>query len=817
MISLKRYQQRDSISMSESSISDSQFPSTSDSMTSTSSVSPINESLGFFENQGFSMQNSDGTWSDDSRISSPDILSPIPPPRRSTRTTVKQTKQTSLDSFFLNSSDLEEDQFSAPTRKRKAAPSDENDDFFPEITQEPSQPPSKRITLAPKAMAQRKPRAAAKPKASTGPKSTQNYTLDKPEPSGEPLIWSPTRQGLCETLPYYRAYQSGAYQHDGLIHGFMMDKEVGPHDVFSSKVYISRVGGGKTEDADGNRVNQKDQIASSTVRAFIKTMEQKTAVALIAGFQNSISPCKLYKRYSVLDWAHVTDVFCTKINGFMVWMVRLEMIDLTSVSWWTPTSSLSGDASDLPIVPVNSQICGACNKSSKEIYNQGWTCMHIGCPEYFTFSANGYDEASLGYCQAFLDERTPFTGLPPPSLVPQMMTDEDLIANNAYGIEPECKKGLVCPKCRCCSRRREWLQWTCENSNCDFTCQLTSRPIHIEEVLRRDTERGVKVKEFRAPSIAVTKPTLGLYTVYTYLIPDANGNIIGFIRHFKANSVINSKKDGANEVFMRLQEIDIGLKRNANMHAGLPGEILTNHFSVDTGAPYKYKVAQAAHSFKDADPVILKALGRLTWAGQESVGAEFEEFHEFNEILTLSYFEKMKIDYHDDGEDTLGPTIGTWSLGCNAIMKIRPKAKSPVGGVMKGEGKRHKSDVLVMNLEHGDIVVMHGCKIQEDYEHAVTPQGSVRFAMTSRYIDPGRLTPAARRIAFANSQLPDDFEDKYAYHGDVAPKFVKPTAGQLHAKAFKELYNTAKATKNILTPVQKQKFRTLLEAGMTNA
>jgi hypothetical protein len=58
---------------------------------------------------------------------------------------------------------------------------------------------------------------------------------------GRPPIWSDKRQPLCETLPYYKAYQSGVYSHDGKVYGFMVDKEIGPRDKFEEEIYISRV------------------------------------------------------------------------------------------------------------------------------------------------------------------------------------------------------------------------------------------------------------------------------------------------------------------------------------------------------------------------------------------------------------------------------------------------------------------------------------------------------------------------------------------------------------------------------------------------
>ena len=64
---------------------------------------------------------------------------------------------------------------------------------------------------------------------------------DKPKPYGEPPVWADKRQSLCETLPYYRAYQSGAYIAGGIVRAFMCDKEVGPRDKFDEEIMIARV------------------------------------------------------------------------------------------------------------------------------------------------------------------------------------------------------------------------------------------------------------------------------------------------------------------------------------------------------------------------------------------------------------------------------------------------------------------------------------------------------------------------------------------------------------------------------------------------
>lgn len=79
------------------------------------------------------------------------------------------------------------------------------------------------------------------------------------------------------------------------------------------------------------------------------------------------------------------------------------------------------------------------------------------------------------------------------------------------------------------------------------------------------------------------------------------------------------------------------------------------------------------------------------------------------------------MQFHDDGEKELGPTVATLSLGASATMDFRPKAKGPVGefrgpNQSNSKGKKKKPVMLSITLDHGDLIVMHGQEIQKYYE-----------------------------------------------------------------------------------------------------
>jgi hypothetical protein len=266
--------------------------------------------------------------------------------------------------------------------------------------------------------------------------------------------------------------------------------------------------------------------------------------------------------------------------------------------------------------------------------------------------------------------------------------------------------------------------------------------------------------------------TIGAYNVYEYGVPGPNGNIVGFLRLFRSTAAINRQPDGPDDLFRLMQESDFDLRRRPVRQANTSGEVITNHFATNWGAPYKFVVAQSSRGFNEAPTVIVKALKRLTWAGEQTLTDVGEPFHPFNELLSIGYFQDCTIGYHDDGESTLGPTVATLSLGASALMSLRPKAKADLGPPSKN-AKGTKAAVIRVTLEHGDMVIMHGSGVQQYYEHEVVPNGTLRFALTSRYIRPETLdNDAQREEARIKGALPEGHE-QYQYNGDENPIFTE--------------------------------------------
>ncbi|KFY37505.1 hypothetical protein V495_07155 [Pseudogymnoascus sp. VKM F-4514 (FW-929)] len=573
-----------------------------------------------------------------------------------------------------------------------------------------------------------------------------------PDPYGQPPVWATKRQELCETLPYYRAYMSGGYINNGLVRAFLIDKEVRRRDVFDEEIIITRCGGGRTLDEKSNMMRQA-------------TDQEKSQ-------GNSKSPSKLPHYYNVLDWFHVTEVWVEKVEGFRTWCVRMEKIRLDEKSWWAKAgSALPSPHRDLDAIKAASGTCISCETTSKVIFEQGWTCLRTYCDKFFIFGSP-VDDTQLTYAEAFLNERTAFRGKAPGPLAPPLVTEADLVITGQRGTEFAFKRGIVCPLCKRCNRRLQWSKWACETVNCGFTHSLPFKIMSVKDTMEDMMQSHAQHNYELNFGIKFEAKTIGAYNVYEYGVPGPNGNIVGFLRLFRSTAAINRQPDGPDDLFRLMQESDFDLRRRPVRQANTSGEVITNHFATNWGAPYKFVVAQSSRGFNEAPTVIVKALKRLTWAGQQTLTDVGEPFHPFNELLSIGYFQDCTIGYHDDGESTLGPTVATLSLGASALMSLRPKAKADLGPPSKN-AKGSKAAVIRVTLEHGDMVIMHRSGVQQYYEHEVVPNGTLRFALTSRYIRPETLdNDAQREEARIKGALPEGHE-QYQYNGDENPIFTE--------------------------------------------
>ncbi|KAI9756288.1 MAG: hypothetical protein M1815_003872 [Lichina confinis] len=625
----------------------------------------------------------------------------------------------------------------------------------------------------------------------------ENAAEQKPGPIGQPAVWAENRHAMCECLPYYRAFQSGAYVSGGLCHGLLMDKQAGERDVVSEHVVIARAGGGMTR-VDGEFSQTADQTSdSSVVQSMTRNKEQDVPLVLILGSENPKSPTRLPHRYCVMDHFHVTRIWCEKVGSKNTYMFRFQKLDTNRPSWWMgqPQAGLSNRL-DSTWQPAEAG-CLFCKTVNEQIYTVGWMCLNEKCPAFWSIR-RAPTEGPLEYTPEFLMPTAPRNSdnIPTFPLRPPLPRPDEY--EMALGFSRACWKGIVCPQCGACNSRVEWAHWHCRTQGCGFVHAIPIRPVGRRVVSQSmDDMFGHALPTARTlPVIEETSSSFdGNYRITVLQLPDC-----GTIAHVQANHAIITRTGGPDSMFLNLQRSNMGLKRFPLGNSVVSGA-LTAHFAVNFGMPYKYIVSVDSKSFSEAHPTIMNVLHRLSWAAQKVV--HDGSFTEFNELLAVGYFEDQRMNYHDDGEYGLGPTVATMSLGGDAVMSFRMKRTHYTGfsksGVFKGDGapvrgclnyetrktlyeagdslsaqereekinelrggrQGNANPAVTLQLKHGDMVIMHGANIQKYYEHAVHPSGRLRFALTCRHIDPNTVDEGQRWKAAYEHQ------PWMTYNGDI--------------------------------------------------
>lgn len=107
-----------------------------------------------------------------------------------------------------------------------------------------------------------------------------------------------------------------------------------------------------------------------------------------------------------------------------------------------------------------------------------------------------------------------------------------------------------------------------------------------------------------------------------------------------------------------------------------------------------------------------------------------------NSVQIHGYMEGMSLGWHVGGEQDIGNTVSTLSLGSDAELLIRPRtdpeARPWTAGVLPD-----KEDLLRaltrVPLIHGSMVIIHG-PFHDYFEQKVDCKGPLRFAITTRHV-----------------------------------------------------------------------------------
>lgn len=401
---------------------------------------------------------------------------------------------------------------------------------------------------------------------------------EKPDPTFKPPICSLTRMALCETLPYYRAFQSGEYSTDFITYGCLLADNAFIRDFMDGSVTISRAGGGMSQNAKKEMVQTKDQDANKIGRALKTNMERHIPVVHLTTKNNPFLPSKAPHEYCVLGHYKPTRVWVEKqwSDKKHVKCVRYRFEKLSSGGepiWWLPkgTEELAPRGSLPP--PMN-RACGWCSQASDQIYLQGWMCLNDTCKAHWklvtdTGALRDPHEPDLVYDPRFLKQKT--NAWPNEDHVFDLMPydahmSEDTPAHSLYNVH--AWKGIVCPKCTCCIPRLAWEGWKCKTPGCGYQ-RIAPRKVIPATSLReiyhciKDsyTFPRDKIPEQMRQNVIVAAPVYAYnYTIVTYRFRGVDG----FITHLIPNETVLCHPGGPDDMFAELQSTDIGLERRTN-------------------------------------------------------------------------------------------------------------------------------------------------------------------------------------------------------------------------------------------------------------
>ncbi|EFQ26605.1 uncharacterized protein GLRG_02425 [Colletotrichum graminicola M1.001] len=604
-----------------------------------------------------------------------------------------------------------------------------------------------------------------------------------PAPIGSPPVWAENRQALCDALPYFKAHEGSIYTKDKLIKGMLLNAFSSVRDYLGAEVIITTLGGGKEKDSQGNLVRVK-QVRPFVLESCHTAMKSGTPIGMILGKHYPGLSVEMKHAFNVLAFFSITDIWSEKDErGFPIHKIRLEKTDRSVPSWWQSKSEVQDILTTSSTHASSLAWCVDCHQGSKTVFSCGWVCLNHKCGKFFAFTA-GIDVNQLTYSEDFLLERTSHQ-VPQQPLQPPI---PDITMPGFLGTEKAMRDGIICPECHRCARRVDWTKWTYEDPLCHFTLFAPPLPLSLEEVHAEEAQQRQK-KTFESKildeNILEARSESNGYTVEQYLLPDPLNvsAIIGSVTVFRATRAINAIEGAPDQMWGLLQHDtaqDFGFRRQPAIHPGLPTEKLTRNFLQNWGAPYKFAVNVHSRPFSEAPDSLIGALKRMQWAGQKSVDMTSDtDFVDFNELLSIGYMEEDKISYHDDGEDTLGPTVATLSLGSPSLMSFKMK-KSYAGKDKK---------VLQLTMFHGDLVVMHGTRIHQAYLHKVVPKGKRRFALTCRKIVLENIKDDdVRAEAVQNSIIPE-VSKLWDY-----PKVEDSESCETNARLFKRASDDAQTT-----------------------
>ncbi|KAI8833581.1 hypothetical protein BJ741DRAFT_611479 [Chytriomyces cf. hyalinus JEL632] len=501
-------------------------------------------------------------------------------------------------------------------------------------------------------------------------------------------LFATTRQELCEYAPFFRSYQSGVIPQTAGVPGFLIDKFASFGDFFNGPVFVSH-GGGRSRPraamlgqggftlSNDFELEDSQEESDRSIAGLIKAKETCSPVVVIMGSQYPlIQDANLPGGYNILGSYLVRDYWASKKYGDSSASLDGPAVRIYHIRYKFKFQWIHSNAQQLwfstqphvePIQPPPKFFCLKCNRASSSVYRER-ICLNPSCIDFFVVidevtGARSDLDVTKTWNVLYNDEFVkPWISdgnekWPPDSIIPPPLNDAETRVSQMRNDIPSA---LDCKECGRISCRVEWNFWKCRNPVCIVKKRANGLGYMHSSVLSKPMH-GV----LRPESVFCANPT----TAYT--LPNGGGTILHIRNSFRGSSI-------ADEILNSFVEADnLPLSRQTFrqhqckclvMHSdfSLAG-FLSQQFSYNVGAAYRYASSHGASDINDAPVPVQMALKHLK---------SLIPGYCFNEYLILGYLNGQKMNFHSDDEPGLGASVVSWSFGSEAEMWFRDRATS---------------------------------------------------------------------------------------------------------------------------------------------
>jgi alkylated DNA repair dioxygenase AlkB len=369
-----------------------------------------------------------------------------------------------------------------------------------------------------------------------------------------------------------------------------------------------------------------------------------------------------------MDHFRISYIWAEKsVRGKAFYKVRFDKI-VRSKAWWTPNQP-EPPMVRYPSPPLLQSPCIFCNTPAPQIYAETWLCTNPSCAFFWHTKDGSEVPNNLTLDRKFLMQRLPEIQWFKPGfeLVPDLMSNL-LTLRETGQITAALRslwRGIVCPQCRKCNPRILWNVWTCDN--CDIDYPPDPGYIELQSIITRTSVsyigHPVIAPEWPKNDFAYHGPFFRQhYRVERWILHENSS-----VTLISPTSSFNEETNGPNtlwdEMLASANLGNLGLRRGLLRRDGLRTRHFFNHF----GAEYDMSDVPST-PLDEAPQCVAQSVGLLNQVGQAELGQLYEWP---NQVSVNGYWSEMGLTWHADGEDEIGSTISTLSLGGDAIMHIR--------------------------------------------------------------------------------------------------------------------------------------------------